>query len=129
MTTVGEQAGMSAAERAEWLDWRRSGSCCGGVGASEVAALVGRPMTAASSENARPPRQRRWTIRNWAASPGMHRLKVCPLCGLDVSTVGLTALAYTFEVVENRDGIDYLGEQLWHRECLVEHDYESEVQP
>lgn len=36
MTTVGEQAGMSAAERAEWLDWRRSG-----VGASEVAALVG----------------------------------------------------------------------------------------
>ncbi len=69
-------------------------------------------------------RRHRWTVRNWLSSPGMRRLAVCPVCGLRVDTVGLTSLAYTFEVV-TEDGMEVLAEQLWHRECLMEHDYEA----
>lgn len=64
-------------------------------------------------------RKPRTTIRSWV-KPHWSLLKICPVCGLDLLTVGLTSLAYTFEVHG-----DYLCEQLWHRECLREHDEEA----
>jgi hypothetical protein len=48
--------------------------------------------------------------------PADKRSRVCLLCGLDVSRVGLHDLAYTFEV----DG-DFLREQAWHKGCLRKH--------
>lgn len=47
----------------------------------------------------------------------------CPGCGTPSlnTTVGITRVAYTFEVCDCRDEehtYDHLVEQLWHRDCL-----------
>lgn len=53
-----------------------------------------------------------------------HRsLQRCPECTQDLSTSGLTRLAYTFEVC--RCGAlegGHLVQQMWHRTCLASHD-------
>lgn len=55
-------------------------------------------------------------LAHWL-TPGFRFLAVCPGCELDVTTVGLSDLAYTFEVHSEE-----LCEQLWHRACLIESD-------
>lgn len=49
-----------------------------------------------------------------------HRsFKICPGCGQDCSTVGVAALAYTFEECDcDRHDYAHLVEQLWHLKCL-----------
>lgn len=54
------------------------------------------------------PHNKRAGVRSWL-SPGYRHLAVCPGCGLDVTTIALSHLAYTFEEVG-----DVLEEQLWH---------------
>lgn len=48
---------------------------------------------------------------------------ICPGddCGLDVTTVGIISLAYTFRVCRcTAFGYPHLVEQLWHRDCLID---------
>jgi hypothetical protein len=47
--------------------------------------------------------------------------KTCPRCGASTWNVGITSLAYTFEVcVCDLADYPHLTEELWHRSCLAE---------
>lgn len=46
---------------------------------------------------------------------------LCVVCGDDLMGVGITALAYTFEICMcGKPDFDHLVEQLWHRQCLAD---------
>ena len=52
---------------------------------------------------------------------GHPQAKACPLCGDDLSTVGLLRLAYVFaDCGCERAAYPHLVEQLWHLNCLVQ---------